>query len=142
MTIGIFDDRGDLNPVDLVLTGCIEVYAEPPGEDTTRRCRRREKANRLGTDELLLYAGRKRTPQRNAAVTVVVIVEVAEHSLIANEETRLTVTCSLVHLGQRERNPPHAIENTDAHNGDPSGASRRHRALMTGVIASLMALCL
>jgi len=46
-----------------------------------------------------LNARRKRTPQRNAAVTIVIIMEVAERSLVTNEKTRLTVTCSLLDLG-------------------------------------------
>src|SRR2546423_315596 len=36
-------------------------------------------------------------------------MEVAERAFVPNEETRLAVTRTLVHLGERERNPPHAI---------------------------------
>jgi len=57
-----------------------------------------------------LNARRKRTPSETPAVTIVIIMEVAERSLVTNEETRLTVTCSLLDLGQRERDPPHASE--------------------------------
>jgi len=50
----------------------------------------------------------------------VIVVVVAERSLVANEEARFAVTHTLVHLGERERNPPHATEFTSAHNATRS----------------------
>jgi len=50
----------------------------------------------------------------------VIVVVVAERSLVANEEARFAVTHTLVRLGERERNPPHATELTSAHNATRS----------------------
>jgi hypothetical protein len=108
--IGIFDDGSYLTPVNPVRPGSIEIHPEPPGEHSTRRGRWREEAHRLRAHHLLLHAGRNRTPQRDPTITVVIIVEVAQRSLITNKEARLAVTRPLVYLGKSERNPSHAIE--------------------------------
>jgi hypothetical protein len=47
-------------------------------------------------------------------------VVVAQRPLVTNEEARFAVTHTLVHLRQRERNPPHATEFTSAHDATRS----------------------
>jgi hypothetical protein len=108
--VRVFDDRGDLVPIDSVPAGCVEVDAEPPGERSACGCRRLEESLGFGAHKFFLHAERGRAPERDSAVAVVVVVEVTEGPPISHEEARLAVAQPLVHLGERERDAPQPIE--------------------------------
>ena len=76
--VGLFDDRSDLTPVDLVVAREIQEHSHPVRERSAGRCRRTEEAFRFNAHQLLLHARSSRAPQRDAPVTAMVVVDVAQ----------------------------------------------------------------
>jgi hypothetical protein len=65
-----------------------------------------------------------RAPQRDSAVAIVIVVELAEWALVTHEEARLSVTHSFVHLGKGESNLANALEFRHASHIVRSGSPR------------------
>jgi hypothetical protein len=122
-TEGLFDDRRDLTPVDLVVAGEIQEHSHPVRERAAGRRRRTEEACRFGAHQLLLHAPSSRAPQRRAAITAMVVVDVPQRPRSPDEEARRAVTPTLRHLWQRERDAPNHLDLTLSHT-DTSGADR------------------
>ncbi len=70
----------------------VEVDAQPTPEHARRRRRRSKEPPWLARRQLRGDACWRRAPQRDTAVAVVIVVEVAQRSLPLHEEARLTVT--------------------------------------------------
>ena len=85
-------------PPHLIRACRIQEHAQPPGERSRCGRGRVEESFRFAAHEFVGHSGRRGTPQRYAPVAVVVVVEVAQRSLITYEEARFTVTRSLVHF--------------------------------------------
>src|SRR5439155_1452627 len=71
---------------------------------------RDEESLGIGVDEELLVAGRRGTPDREAAVAVVVVDERHERALVADEPGGRAVAGALARLRQREADRPQALE--------------------------------
>jgi hypothetical protein len=68
-TKGILEDRGYLVPINGVLTWRIEEHPKPTEERPLRRHLGSEESLRFGTHQFLLHARRRRTPNRDPAIT-------------------------------------------------------------------------
>jgi hypothetical protein len=82
------------------VTRDIEEHTDPARKHSTRRGRRPEESFRFGRDELASQLKGCRAPQRDAAISVVVGMEITQRPFVSNKETRLTVTQPLVDLGK------------------------------------------
>ena len=101
--VGVFDDLRDLGPVGTA----VEPHADPAAVPDVRG-----HVEPLGllVDELGLHAGRRRAPQPENAVAVMVAVERHERLLAGDEPRGRAVTQSLGGLGQRHADRTHTIE--------------------------------
>ena len=98
---GVFDNGGDLVPINAVLTCCVEVHPEPAREGSRRRDGRLEEPLGFGAYQLLWHTGGSRAPQRDPFIAVVMVVVIAQRAPVANKETRGAVATSLADLRQR-----------------------------------------
>jgi hypothetical protein len=64
-----------------------------------------------------LYTRRGRAPERDPAVTAVVVVVVAERPFVSDEEARSAMAESFVHLGKCEGDLAYPIEFRFSHAG-------------------------
>ena len=81
-------------------------------ERAAGRRRRTKEAFRFGAHQLLLYARSSRAPQRDAAITTMVIMDVAQRPRSPDEEARRAVTPTLCHLWQSWRDAPNRLDLT------------------------------
>ena len=101
--VGVLDDLRDLGPVG----AAIEPHAEPTAmPDVSRHV----EPIGLLADELRLRTGRRRAPEPENAVAVMVVVERHERLLARDEPRRRAVTQSLGGLGQRHADRTHTLE--------------------------------
>src|ERR687898_721178 len=107
---GVFDDAGDLVPIDAVVAIGVEVDAEPSGDHARRRGGRMEEPVWFAGRQVGGHARRGGAPQRDAAVAAVVVVEVAQRPLALHEEARLAVADALSDARQGQCDPAHLVE--------------------------------
>ncbi len=102
--VGVLADPGDLVPVEID----VEADADPAAAADVRRA---EEPVRLGFDQRLLRAGRRRAPEVREVVAVVAVVpQLHEHLLVADEPRRRAVARPLGHLGERETDRAHPVD--------------------------------
>src|SRR5580765_7304294 len=99
----VLDDLPDLGPVG----AAVEPHTDPT---TMSDVRGHVEPLGLLLDELRLRAGRRRAPQAENAVTVMVVVERHEGFLSRDEPRGCTVTQSLGGFGQRHADRTHTLE--------------------------------
>jgi hypothetical protein len=112
--IRLFEQRGDLSPVEL---RGIQKHPQPIPESARGTRLRFEESHWLGRDHSLLNTGSYGEPKRHPPISAMVIVVVAEGALVLNKKTGSVVTQPLVHLRQREGYLAHIIEFSSSHGG-------------------------
>lgn len=138
-----FDDGGDLVPVDLSFGEGVEHYAKPSREHPTARRGRHEEGVGIRRAHLFWNIGRSRAPDGHPLVAVMMIVEVAEGSVVVREEARDPVANAFADTWQIQRDRPQASEEIMVHVSQ-SRAERvtfgmSSRAGRAGVIDSVFA---
>ncbi len=125
---GVFDDAGDLAPIDAVITTGVEVDAETGGEHSRRRRRRVKGPVWFARRQVGGHARRGGAPQRDAAVAAVVVVELAKRALALHGEPRLAVAYALRDARQGQCDPAHLVELVAFHLTGLHGVGRRRAA--------------
>ncbi len=121
--IRILEDRGNVVAVDLVVTIKMQENSEPVRERPLGRRRRTEEPSWFGADQLFLDTRPSGAPQRDPAITAMVIMEVAQRPGPPDEKAWRAVAPTLSHLGQGEGDAPNRVKLTQPH--PPSLSSQR-----------------
>lgn len=133
--VGVLRDLCDLIPVDALAVGVVEEHAEPIAQRPAGRGTRPIEACRSAGSKNLSDALRCGTHHAGPAMSVeVVVVEVAQRSLVTDEETRRTVAEAFVDLREAQSKGADIEEMLIAHtdqcrtNG-ATGSAQRTRSL-------------
>lgn len=130
------EDGCDLRPINRPVGEWVEHHTEPSREHSAARRGRHEEALGIASAHLLWDIWRGRTPDGHSLVAVVMIVEVAERSVVTREEARHPMAHPFAHPREVQSNRPDASEDVVFH-VRKSRAGSRGRVLIDSIYLAL-----